>query len=361
MPPELHRFSSIAGSVTAARKVVDVSGPAVGGDMTPNAETDESRRKKKQRQQDQQLLQQQGEENPSAVKKRKEIDEGGNDIGSDDGNDCNSDKHRRKKKQLQTPHIKSPNSAPPKAAKSALKSKSPALKTKSVQQHLPSSTKPLSVRPIGSPSAALDDSPTAAEAQSNPGLVSVSRSLSPSPSPSVLVATPSDMQIVSQLPAKALAQATDVTAQGPSPPAPGSGHVAPPRGRASLEVHKCQAIDWRPSAVTALAASCDSAVVAAARENGDIEIWRVAAGAVGWACELRIPGRRDAAISSLVWCSPPSYLPSPAAGTLPAGLAARGRLFSASLDGTITEWNLATLAPQVGLAVSRSTGLRARL
>ncbi|CAI5518812.1 unnamed protein product [Closterium sp. Naga37s-1] len=169
------------------------------------------------------------------------------------------------------------------------------------------------------------------------------------------------MQIVSQLPAKSLGQATDVTAQGPSPPAPGSGHVAPPRGRASLEVHKCQAIDWRPSAVTALAASCDSAVVAAARENGDIEIWRVAAGAVGWACELRIPGRRDAAISSLVWCSPPSYLPSPAAGTLPTGLAARGRLFSASLDGTITEWNLASLAPQVGGSVSRLTVLRARL
>ncbi|GJP41746.1 hypothetical protein CLOM_g1394 [Closterium sp. NIES-68] len=342
MPPDLHHLSSTAGSVTAARKVAHLSGPAVGGDMTPNAETDETRRRKKQRQQQQQ--QQQGEENPNLVKKRKEHDD-----GNDDGDESNLDQLHRKKKQLQTPPPKSPKSAIPKSPKS----KSPASKSKSRQQLLPPSSKPLSVRPTGSPAAALDDSPTAAEAQSNPGVVSLAGSLSPSPSPSVLVATPSDMHIMTHSSAKTLAQAADVAGPDQSPPAPGSAHVGPPRGRASLEVHKCQAIDWRPSAVTALAASCDSSVVAAARENGDIEIWRVAAGAVGWACELRIPGRRDAAISSLVWCLPPSYLPSPAAGTLPAGQTARGRLFSASLDGTITEWNLATLAPQ---AVADSMG-----
>jgi U3 small nucleolar RNA-associated protein 4 len=53
-----------------------------------------------------------------------------------------------------------------------------------------------------------------------------------------------------------------------------------------LEVHRCRQIDWAPSAIVALATSFDGTVVAAARENGAIEIWSVAAGSVGWHCQL---------------------------------------------------------------------------
>ncbi|CAK9875951.1 unnamed protein product [Sphagnum jensenii] len=98
-----------------------------------------------------------------------------------------------------------------------------------------------------------------------------------------------------------------------------------------LEVHRCRQIDWAPSAIVALATSFDGTVVAAARENGAIEIWSVAAGSVGWHCQLKIAGRKDAAVSSLVWCQP-------GAEDEP-----RGRLFSAALDGFITEWDLRTL------------------
>jgi U3 small nucleolar RNA-associated protein 4 len=101
-----------------------------------------------------------------------------------------------------------------------------------------------------------------------------------------------------------------------------------------LEVHRCRQIDWTPSAVVALATSFDGTLVAAARENGAIEIWSVAAGSVGWHCQLRIAGRKDAEISSLVWCESEDE-DEP-----------HGRLFSAGLDGFITEWNLQTLQPK---------------
>eukprot|EP00271_Cylindrocystis_brebissonii_P004887 TRINITY_DN16808_c0_g1_i1.p1 TRINITY_DN16808_c0_g1~~TRINITY_DN16808_c0_g1_i1.p1 ORF type:complete len:1190 (+),score=220.21 TRINITY_DN16808_c0_g1_i1:223-3792(+) len=100
-----------------------------------------------------------------------------------------------------------------------------------------------------------------------------------------------------------------------------------------MEVHRLRLIDWEPSPVVALAASVDGTAMAAARDDGAIEVWRVAAGSVGWHCELRIPGRKDAAISSLVWC-------------LATRKAPRGRLFSAGLDGHITEWDLGSLAPK---------------
>eukprot|EP00897_Mesotaenium_endlicherianum_P000557 jgi/Mesen1/10501/ME000083S10004 len=103
--------------------------------------------------------------------------------------------------------------------------------------------------------------------------------------------------------------------------------------RSMLELHRCRLIDWCPSFVVALAPSIDGSAIAAARESGDIEIWRVAAGSVGWACELRIPGHKDAAVSSLVWCLATRANP-------------RGRLFSAGLNGHITEWDLCSLSPK---------------
>ncbi|CAM6083883.1 unnamed protein product [Calypogeia fissa] len=102
-----------------------------------------------------------------------------------------------------------------------------------------------------------------------------------------------------------------------------------------LEVHRWRQIDWRPSAVVALATSVNGTVVAAARENGAIELWNVAPGSVGWHCLLTIPGKEDAAISSLVWCKSWDEEVSPL-----------GRLFSAGLDGFITEWDLQTLQPK---------------
>lgn len=53
-----------------------------------------------------------------------------------------------------------------------------------------------------------------------------------------------------------------------------------------LEVHRCRQIDWSPTAVVALATSVNGEAVAVGRENGAIEVWRVAAGSVGWHCDL---------------------------------------------------------------------------
>lgn len=53
-----------------------------------------------------------------------------------------------------------------------------------------------------------------------------------------------------------------------------------------LEVHRCRQIEWSPSAVVALATSVNGAAVAVAREDGAIEIWSVAAGSLGWHCQL---------------------------------------------------------------------------
>jgi len=53
-----------------------------------------------------------------------------------------------------------------------------------------------------------------------------------------------------------------------------------------LEVHRCRQIEWSPSAVVALATSVNGVAVAVARENGAIEIWSVAAGSLGWHCQL---------------------------------------------------------------------------
>lgn len=109
-----------------------------------------------------------------------------------------------------------------------------------------------------------------------------------------------------------------------------------------LEVHRCRQIEWSPSAVVALATSVNGAAVAVARENGAIEIWSVAAGSLGWHCQLTIPGRQGAAISSLTWCQALGEDASPL-----------GRLFSSGLDGLVTEWNLRTLQPR---AVVESMG-----
>ena len=41
-----------------------------------------------------------------------------------------------------------------------------------------------------------------------------------------------------------------------------------------IALHRARMFDWRPTAVTALAGTADGTVLAAARESGNLELWR---------------------------------------------------------------------------------------
>ncbi|MED6133282.1 hypothetical protein PIB30_027043 [Stylosanthes scabra] len=94
------------------------------------------------------------------------------------------------------------------------------------------------------------------------------------------------------------------------------------------EIYKINSIDWKPSPVTALATSLDGLRVAAARQDGSLELWLVSPGSIGWHCQLTIHGDPSTRVSSLVWC------PGGSNG-MPCG-----RLFSSNIDGSVSKWDL---------------------
>ncbi|KAE9599979.1 putative transcription factor WD40-like family [Lupinus albus] len=95
------------------------------------------------------------------------------------------------------------------------------------------------------------------------------------------------------------------------------------------ELFKISSIDWKPSPVIALATSVDGLRVAAARQDGSLELWLVSPGSIGWHCQLTIQGDPHKRVSSLIWCHDSLNDDN-----------SSGRLFSSNFDGSVSKWDL---------------------
>ncbi|KAJ3027734.1 UNVERIFIED_CONTAM: U3 small nucleolar RNA-associated protein [Siphonaria sp. JEL0065] len=135
-----------------------------------------------------------------------------------------------------------------------------------------------------------------------------------------------------------------------------------PETRTPLQIHRCRFVEYVPSAINALSfvsKDVKRPLLACARANGDIEIWNP----ITWHCERTIPGITGAgAIESIVWI-PVKDEPLPEddqdsdeddSDKKKRQSSKRWsekqqlhtpRLFTAGLDGFMTEWDLVALAP----------------
>ena len=111
-------------------------------------------------------------------------------------------------------------------------------------------------------------------------------------------------------------------AKSPGKPAQkaGSPKAAAPCRR--LVAHRCTAVDWMPSGVTALDFNESHDSLAVGRENGAVEIWSVAS----WHCAKRMVSADASAAESVCWTPD-------------------GCVLSAGLQGAVTIWDLASERP----------------
>lgn len=104
----------------------------------------------------------------------------------------------------------------------------------------------------------------------------------------------------------------------------------------SLDIHRCQFVDFTPHSITALAfskplskdGSGSDVRLAVGRSNGDIEIWNPR---WVWVHELTLRGGRGRSVEGLVWAQGDDSEPA--------------RLFSIGGSTSITEWDLETSLP----------------
>lgn len=100
-----------------------------------------------------------------------------------------------------------------------------------------------------------------------------------------------------------------------------------------VALHRSSFIQCQPSPIISMSSSSDGSLLAAARENGDIELYdALIAHQI-----LRIPGFDDAAPTSIVLLDSHKSQQGP-----------NSRLFSAGLDGSIVEYDLETLTMSAG-------------
>ena len=108
----------------------------------------------------------------------------------------------------------------------------------------------------------------------------------------------------------------------------GGGREQAAEERRKVKVHLARFVEYQPHIVTAMAYEPESEMLAVARGNGDIQLWRTAA--PRWHAVGSMTGSSSSQIRSVCWVRRDDDAP---------------RLFSGALDGAITEWSLQTLRP----------------